>query len=193
MTWPDAKRILASEDFRDESELMKDLPTVEERVVQQLKNAIVGVNDIFENATKMDACVRILQVLIVVFSTIPEDKRKKVMIHCQPSVDGHTAVTDFLIVIKEDEKPKLLIEAEKASINTDLRLRSDQTAQVIRELHIIAGHDPLPFILTNAMLWSFGLGMKVGTKVLIKSRYTLALTFPAPYELLAQLLMKYLS
>ena len=60
------------------------------------------------------------------------------MIHCQPSVDGHTAVTDFLIVIKEDEKPKLLIEAEKASINTDLRLRSDQTAQVIRELHIIA-------------------------------------------------------
>ena len=193
MTWEDAKRILATTDFGDESELMKDLPPVEECMVRQLKDVVMEAEEMFENRSEMDACVRILHVLCTVIRAIPKDKRKKLKIQCQPTVNGHATFTNFLIVIKEDDHPKLLIETKKARISTDLSLKTEETAQVIRELHIIANCNPLPFLLTNAKLWSFGLGAKVGNKVSVTSTKHISLSDTQAHYILAQLLTKYLS
>ena len=188
MTWADARKILATDVSRDEQELMRDLPVVEDDVVERLKTAYKKADEIFDNRSEMDACVRILQILFAVYEAIPEDKRRRVRIQCQPTVKEHVTFTDYLIVIKDNEEPKLFIEAKEARIFTDLRLESEETAQVIREVHIIAGSEPLPFVLTNAQQWSFGLGIKSGTKVSITSTKT-----TQDFRIIAQLLLKYLS
>ena len=86
---------------------------------------------------------------------------------------------------------KLLIGAKEAKVITDLHLESKETGQIIREVHIIADPDPLSFILTNAKHWSFGLGTKVGNKVSITSTRNVHLDEPQGYDILVQLLIKY--
>ena len=190
MTWNDAKKILLDVVSKDETELMTALPEVEDQLVKELETVFMNADKIFDNTSEMDACVRISLALFAVFRAIPEDRRKKLKIKCQPTVKDHTACTDYLIVIDENEMAKLLIEVRKARINTDLHLESEETAQVIREVHIIADRDPLPLILTNSRQWSFGLGKKVGNKVSIASTKNVLLS---EYRTFAQLLMKYLS
>ena len=203
MTWTDAIRLLESVTFGDETELMKDLNPVEESMVKQVKLAFEEVNKIFANRTEMDACVRVVQVLIAVFRIIPEDTRKKLRISCQPSMMGHSVFTDFLIAISEqgtfmEEKPKVIVEVKKSSISTDLSLETKETAQTIREVHIATQQtdDPLLFILTNSREWSFGLGERVGNRVRITStKYTntqIGTSTQSPYYVLTQLLIKYL-
>ena len=50
MIWADAKKILITEDFGDESELKRDLPPVEEveEVRKELKKVVKEVDEIFE-------------------------------------------------------------------------------------------------------------------------------------------------
>ena len=98
MTWDDAKKVLHSLEFGDETELMKDLNQVEDQDVKQLESVFGESSKMFENITEMDASVRVVIVLITVFRMIPEERRRKLKIKCQPSVMGHS---DFLIIVSE--------------------------------------------------------------------------------------------
>ena len=205
MTWNDAIKILHSSDIGDETELMKELSQVENQDVIKVESVFREIDKMFANVTEMDASIRVVMVLVTVFQMIPEERRKKLKIKCQPSVGGHSVFTDFLIIISEQgdprnsEKLKLLIEVKKGAVNTSLFQTSSETAQVIREVHIALKQngvcEPFPFIITNAATWSFGLAERINTKVSIISRmdvYTRIKYTPTPFERLLQLLKKYL-
>lgn len=98
MTWDDAKKVLHSLEFGDETELMKDLNQVEDQDVKELESVLGETNKVFKNITEVDACVRVVMVLMTVFRMIPEERRNKLKIKCQPSVMGHS---DFLIIVSE--------------------------------------------------------------------------------------------
>lgn len=203
MTWNDAEKILHSLEFGDEDELMKELSQVEDGDVTKLESMFMEVDRMFEKITEMDASVRIVMVLVTVFQMIPEDRRKKLKIKCQPSLMNHSVVTDFLITISEQmdsrisEKTKLLIEVKKSAIQTDVSLHTSETAQVIREVHIALQQDricePFPFIITNSDSWSFGLAKRCNAKVsIISSKQIHKSATPNFFRTLLQLLKKYL-
>ena len=71
------------------------------------------------------------------------------------------------------------IEVKKAEVTTALTTTSRETAQVIREAHILTreqGCQRVPFAITNASLWSFGLAEKANTRVKIVETYLLLST-----------------
>ena len=205
MTWNDAKKILHSLKFGNGTELMKELSQVENQDVKKVESVFREMDEMFVNVTEMDASIRVVMVLVTVFRMLPEERRKKLKIKCQPSVGGHSVFTDFLIIISEQgdprnsEKLKLLIEVKKGAVNTSLFETSSETAQVIREVHIALKQngvcEPFPFIITNAETWSFGLAERINTKVSIISRMEISTRTkytPTPFEQLLQLLKKYL-
>lgn len=108
----------------------------------------------------MDACVRIVFLLYF----IATESEHTIEVQTQPSIEGHACFTDFLILVKRSDVVVFLVQVKKSSINTSLHLKSKETAQVLREAHILLQKMPLgqnlPFILTNGMNWSFGLGLR---------------------------------
>ena len=98
---------------------------------------------------------------------------KKVKIKLQPSVQGHSVFTDFLFVLNDD-KISAFVEVKKPEIATSLGLSSAATAQAIREAHILAVEqdvNPVPIVLTNSLLWSFGWARRAAAQVEILHRY----------------------
>lgn len=55
----------------------------------------------------------------------------------QPSLTKHGAFTDFLFVLKKENKGMEFIEKKRSGVYTDLNLTTSETAQVIREAHIL--------------------------------------------------------
>ena len=58
------------------------------------------------------------------------------------------------------------IEIKKISVATDLNSTTKETAQAIREAHIITlekGCESVPFAITNSSMWSFGRAQKRNT------------------------------
>lgn len=183
MTWKDAEKILDAIKY-DETELMKDLPehTDTEDIFSKLEK-------IFANKSEMDACIRIIFLLYYVFRNV-----KGLQIEAQPSFSGHSTFTDFIIRLSVNDKILLLIEVKRSDINTSLRLRNKETAQIIREVHIaLATRDDseLPFLLTNSIDWSFGLARRKGSKIEIFSVKHVDLHATNSISLLTQLLKKY--
>ena len=132
-----------------------------------------GVKELLEvaekrmsNVTEMEATGRILLYVLDAVRLMP------VKIKLQPGLLDHPVFTDFLIFLIDsssgDQIPKCLIEVKKSSLNTNLRLLVPSTAQALREAHIAITHYKLsefPFILTNGMIWSFGLAEASGEKI----------------------------
>jgi hypothetical protein len=84
-----------------------------------------------------------------------------IKIELQPSMDKHANFTDMLILSVNGEVQGF-IEVKKASMNTDIPLPSKETAQAIREAHILTLEskiESVPFALTNSIVWSFGFGV----------------------------------
>ena len=61
------------------------------------------------------------------------------------------------------------IKVKKVDTYTNLSIKTSSTAQVLKEVHIflstIASLERLLFILTNSLVWSFGLPETVGNKI----------------------------
>ena len=76
------------------------------------------------------------------------------------------------------------LKLEKSEINCDLRLQTVSTAQALREAHILLNSSTtqctqIPFVLTNALIWSFGLAKKSSSsssKIVIKRRFHISIS-----------------
>ena len=89
---------------------------------------------------------------------------------------------------------KLLIEVKNPSVYTHLQLKSEEAAQVFREVHILLQENvttPFPFVLTNSIIWSFGVAQRVGNRLSILSTYEA--NIKTSQETIYQVLWKYLN
>ena len=170
MAWRDVRRILV-----DEIPSPNDVGNIRETPsIAAVQTVRAKVDKLFRNVTEMEATIRVLMYVIEASWDIED-----VEIHMQPSVTKHSTCTDFLFVLKRDEKVMGFIEVKKAEVTTDLNTTSRDTAQVIREAHILTleqGCQRVPFAITNAKLWSFGLAEKANTRVQIVETYLLLST-----------------
>ena len=92
-----------------------------------------------------------------------------VQIQLQPSIADHKTFTD-VYVLDNDDKPLCFMEVKRQDKYTDLMGTSDVKAQALREAHILLCEcnynlQQIPFVLTNSLVWSFGLAEKVGNKI----------------------------
>ena len=147
----------------------------------------------FENRTEMDATVRVIKVLLTVCKDIYASTSQKVRICCQPTFQHHATFTDFLICRNEAGMYKLLIEVKNPTVYTNLRLKSKEAAQVFREVHIVLENvpTPFPFVLTNSIVWSFGVAQRVANRLSILC--TLEANIDTSQETIYQVLWKYLN
>ena len=186
MTWKDATKILSSVDITTNSDkILENLPSITPR-----KDILDDVNMFFSNVTQMDATVRVVQFLLAVCKDIYDSTGQKVKIQCQPTFENHPVFTDFLICMTDD-KPKLIIEVKKSATYPGLALKTKEVAQMLREVHIVTEKtSTLPFLLTNSVVWSFGVAQRVGNKVTVLS--TLEVNVRYEYDTVYQVLRKYL-
>ena len=130
MKWEDVRRILDGDipegrftapngaSLSVEPALEADLSFFDERV---------------SNVTEMEATARLLSFLK---DAVLKSGDPQIRLHLQPSVDGHLVFTDFAFVTQAGEHVSL-IEVKKASHFPSLTIESSQTAQVLREVHIL--------------------------------------------------------
>ena len=75
------------------------------------------------------------------------------------------------------------MEIKKLEVYTSLSAMGSTTAQALREAHILCtGDRPLPFILTNSELWSFGLVMNKGPKIYFVEYFNIHIDDKQPVE-----------
>ena len=144
--------------------IRKSPPEIELSVPPLLKEIIPIVTSRFRNMTELEATVRVLSFVTSILPNLPA----YIHVQLQPSVQNHPTVTDALIVRADDsnKQPLSFIEIKKLEVYTSLCVKGSATAQALREAHILCGSDrPLPFVLTNSQVWSFGLVKKRGTKI----------------------------
>ena len=129
-----------------------------------LREIIPIVTSRFQNKTELEATVRVLSFVTSILPNLPA----YIHVQLQPSVQNHPTVTDALIVRADNssQQPLSFIEIKKLEVYTSYCVKGSATAQALREAHILCGSDrPLPFVLTNSQVWSFGLVKKRGTKI----------------------------
>ena len=171
---------------------MGEIPTAREehvpeekiQVPQSLVDNLTVVMKYFSNRSEMEANLR---VAMVVMGAVCCANPPEIVIELQPSLPDHTAVTDFLIVSCErnENTPLAFIEVKKPEITTSLTMRSDASAQALREAHILLqnckSEKQLPFLLTNSILWSFGLAKKRGPHhISLEDHFTLFVSMEHP-------------
>ena len=167
MTWQQVPRILA-----DKIPSSSDLGNISETpAIEAVQTVRAKLDKLFRNVTEMEATIRVSMYVIEASWNIDG-----VEIQMQPSVAKHSTFTDFLFVLTREKKVMGLIEIKKIDVTTDLNTTTRETAQVIREAHILTleqGCQRVPFAITNSSLWSFGLAEKANTRVKIVETYTL--------------------
>ena len=167
MTWQHVPRILA-----DEIPSSSDLGNIGETpAIEAVQTVRAKLDNLFRNVTEMEATIRVSMYVIEASWNIAG-----VEIQMQPSVAKHSTFTEVLFVLKREKKVMGFIEMKKAEVTTNLETTSRETAQVIREAHILTieqGCQRVPFAITNSSLWSFGLAEKANTRVKIVETYTL--------------------
>ena len=170
MMWDDVKYVLYGDVPPSSNAMLQNLPTNTSEEIQELKSRLKLVDDVVTNLTEGDATFRVLTILLAMFGTVNEADRGKYKIQIQPTIESHPVFTDCLIVVNCSKS--LLIEAKRSAIFTSLTIQSEETAQVLREVQIYLNHqrlDVLPFILTNGVVWSFGIAKKHFDKIEVTS------------------------
>ena len=163
MAWSDVKRILVGSIPQSDS-------TVNIASCQQNATAVAMLKQVCKlvsNHSEMDATARVL--MLVMEAAWDMDN---VAIQLQPSFVAHSMFTDFLIHINQFS----FIELKRVEITTDLEMPTKQTAQALREAHIILlekNAEHVTFALTNFRLWSFGRAKKVGVQIQMDKTCTL--------------------
>lgn len=113
----------------------------------------------FKNQSEMDVVIKIFSLILCVIADIPA-----ITVTLQPTEFGHT---DFLIKIKNGSSYTRLIEVKRATTMVNMSNEADQTAQALREVHILLQNTPdcntAPFLLTNGQVFSFAIVSKTDT------------------------------
>ncbi len=164
---------------------------VEKEVVTELDASLLIFKDCVRNSTEAEAVLRVFLILWHVVNKLPDDQRTKIQITCQPTLNGHSCSTDFLITVNNGHKLLLLMDVKKTSVATDLRFTTNEVAQVLRQVQISfedTTNPQLPFVLTNSVHWSFGIAEKEGTKIKVQQQ-----TFSYDIAIICGLLKKYIT
>ncbi len=124
----------------------------------------------FRNVTEMEAVMRVGATVLCAVKDLD------VVVQLHPSVTNHRTFTDFLFVIKDTTQAICFIEVKKATDSTSLTLQADSTAQALREAHILIANNTdesatIPFLLTNSLMWSFGVAAKRSSKIAVISTF----------------------
>ena len=162
MTWKNVPRILEGTMPKRSTRKAGEMGTVEDTVLEVLRGVFTHN---FRNVTEMEAVMR---VGVVVLCAV---KELDVTVQLQPN---HPTFTDFLFVFKSIDQAICFIEVKKIEEFTSLTAQTAATAQALREAQIILnspmqGTRPLPFLLTNSQLWSFGVAEKRSSKIAVTS------------------------
>ena len=171
MTWSDVSKIMIGNIPKYSDELTRNLMSITDEEKENLLSQFQMVEDCFDTNSEMDATCRVVIVLAALLSSIPMERRCNYKVHCQPTIAGHAVFIDCLVRVSNGEK-HLIIEVKKQTINIGLSLRSSETAQVLREVHIAMNTKQLkeiPFLLTNSRGWSFGKAERVDSKINVTS------------------------
>ena len=110
---------------------------VEKEVETELHASLSKFQDhCVRNSTEAEAVLRAFVIIWHVVCKLPDDQRKRINISCQPSINGHSCFTDFLITVTNGHNLLLIVEVKKTSVATDLSFKTDEVAQVLREVQI---------------------------------------------------------
>ena len=133
--------------------------TVEDTFLEVLRGVFARN---FRNVTEMEAVMRVGVVLLCAV---------KDFVQLQPSLTNHPTFTDFLFVVRSTGQAICFIEVKKSSEFTSLTLETPATAQALREAQANnpAESARLPFLLTNSLMWSFGVAEKRSSKIAVTS------------------------
>ena len=138
--------------------LLKDLPMTTEELKTALLSKYDFLNHFVANCSEADACQRVVAVLYFVFEQVRD---RDILMECQPTI---SSFTDFSIKVNSGSK-SVLIEVKKSAIKTSLMLKNEESAQMLREAHIMITNNKIKellFILTNSMDWSVGIAQEAG-------------------------------
>ena len=142
--------------------LLNDLPVTTEELKTALLSKYDFLNHFVANRSEADACQRVVAVLYFIFEQVRD---RDILMECQPTISHHTSFTDFLI----SGSKSVLIEVKKSTIKTSLMLQSDESAQMLREAHVMITNNKIKellFILTNSRDWSIGIAQEAsGNKI----------------------------
>ena len=141
--------------------LLNDLPMTTEELKTALLSKYDFLNHFVANRSEADACQRVVAVLYFVFEQVRD---RDILMECQPTV----SFTDFVIKVNSGSK-SVLIEVKKSAIKTSLMLKNEESAQMLREAHVMITNNnikELLFILTNSRDWSIGIAQEAsGNKI----------------------------
>lgn len=107
---------------------------------------------LWRKVSEMEVVVRVFSVLLCVIS-----EQSDIKVEMQPSFRDHSAYTDFLVKVNGGDGSLQFIEVKRPSIGVDLTTQTDETAQALREAHIMLCHSEatcrsIQFLLTNGPL-----------------------------------------
>ena len=137
--------------------LLKDLPVTTEELKTALLSKYDFLNHFVANCSEADACQRVVAVLYFIFEQVRD---RDILMECQPII----SFTDFLIKVNSGSK-SVLIKVKKSAIKTSLMLKTEESAQMLREAHIMITNNKIKellFILTNSSDWSIGIAQEAG-------------------------------
>lgn len=158
MTWADVPAILHGHVPSDTS--LQDPPHVSSSEFGDavILSIIETMKKKFRRVSEMEVVVRVFLMVMIAVSGDCD-----IWVELQPSVPGHSTFTDFLIRIRSGDT-KRFIEVKRTNVNVDLTSATNETAQALREAQILLCTEkvksPMPFLLTNGTIWSFGSAAK---------------------------------
>ena len=95
-------------------------------------------------------------------------------------------VSFTLLSLFDGQTPKLVIKVKRTSIYTNIHLETKEAAQMFREVHIVTEKkNTIPFLLTNSIIWHFGVAQRVNVKVAIISSLELNVNVQGSYTTIA--------
>ena len=95
---------------------------------------------------------------------------QEISVHLQPSVTKHKTFTDYLFIYQSNTI-KGFIEVKKIGVATNLNATTNETAQALREAHMLLLEKGLPLVPFDSSEWSFGVAKKNGTGMEIVKVY----------------------
>lgn len=192
MASEDLRRIMVGE-LPDPTPIMPSGADLEAEV-KSLKEVMSFIRKRVANRSELDAAVR---VVFIISKFLKDDA----VMHFQPSVESHPGYTDICIIHSGNKEPMTIIEIKKLNLYTNISIEVNSTAQVVREVHVLFQNcqelNQIPFIITNTQIWSFGLGVRKGSRVQVTKccNVHLDIRFPKDEDLkaLAQCLIRVLA
>ena len=155
MKWSDVPAILHGQVPSDTQ--LEDPPDVSSSLFDDavIQSIIEIMTKKFRRVSEMEVVVRVFLMVMIAVSGDCD-----IWVELQP---GHSTFTDFLIRIRSGDT-KRFIEVKRTDVNVDLTSATKETAQALREAQILLCTEkvksPMPFLLTNGTVWSFGSAAK---------------------------------